>query len=161
MNNKKSILITLIICVIIIGIYLVSTSIISSRELKEPKIITQISTDDSQYLQAKIFGFDFPKGERIEKARLTYGRDGGVCIQFKNINDYDIYISEEVKFKLKDVNTYKEMYVTIDGNRVDASKTVGSIGSSKQYIIEYKEGSFYYIDLFTEYIDDEVRDIFN
>jgi len=160
-NKRKELCLVLIICIVLFGIYVVTINICTSRYLKNPKVITEISNEDSEYLEQEIFGFNFPEGMKIEKARLSYGRDGEICIQFKNIKDYDTYIVDEVKSKLKDISTYDEMYTDIDGNYIEASNTVGYVGSSAKNIIVYKEGDSYSIELFTEHIKEEVNDIFN
>ncbi|NLK94545.1 MAG: hypothetical protein GX275_05050 [Clostridiales bacterium] len=159
-NKKKKILISLIVSIFLLGIYLVTVTICTRRYLKEPKVKTEISNDDSKYLEQEIFGFDFPEGVKINKARLTYGRDGGVCIQFKNIKNYDNYISEKVKSKLTDINSYSETNVNIDGDTVDITQIVGYIDGSRKTIRIYKEGEFYSMELFTRYIKEEVFDIF-
>ncbi|NLK95239.1 MAG: hypothetical protein GX275_08625 [Clostridiales bacterium] len=121
--------------------------------------ITHVSTEDKEYLEKNTYGFQFPKGYNINKAKLTKGKDSGICLQFKSKVSFNNYINQVVSSENN--NTfYVEQYKTIDGVTIDAETMTVKINGNTVYFRIYTKDNEYFLEMFSGKITNEVTNIF-
>lgn len=119
---------------------------------------TEVSNEDKEYLEKNTYGFGFPNGYNISKAKLTKGKDAGIYVQFRGKDSFYNYINQVVN----SVNNkfYSEQYESIDGITVNAESLSVKINGNKVYFRTYTKDNEYFLEIFSGKITNEVNNIF-
>lgn len=153
-NKSKFLIIAAVIYIIFYFSVTLSIRHNSDKYYVNPKVLSNISVADKEYLIKKYFGTSLPKETTFEKMKLYGGKDGGVQFQLKNKTSFINYLNS---LNLNFITQNSQEYNTIDNITVSAD----TFEYPHILIAVYQKDDFYFLELFHRCIPKEIFNLYD